>query len=798
MNAPAQNSKTKSILKLDDPAAAQPGIAGGKARNLAHMIQQDLPVPRGFVIRPTAFDGSALSPAATKDILSAVGDLVGGKSTNLAVRSSANVEDAADASYAGEFDTRLNIHGKSGLVEAIEAVYASRQSPRVIAYQAVTEGEKPVAMSVIVQTMVRAECGGVLFTRDPVRPTGKMVGNYTAGSGDAVVSGQVNPEIFSLDRETGQYAGPVDLKSYAQSLFELATRLERLFDAPQDIEWAVADGKVFILQTRPITTLQASTELSPDWNQSMLGDYLWVNTNFGEALPDVMTPLTWSMMQRYFGQITLGIESDQLPMGGNIGGRLYGNMTLFATLFRALGFSEAKLRAMASDAFGEIPDKVKIPVLALTRWQALRAFGPNIFKRIRVVSTQKKMLPEFVAKTPQRVRELRSQISSAGDAAQLADLWDQQLNDRVNLALGMLAAGTSDYKNLSRKLRSRLSDLVGAGDTHALMSGGTPGDDPLSSLGPLLGLTQLQTGAMGKSDYLEAYGHRGVSELELSQPTSGESDSMFAAQLSLASQNEMSPPTLLDERRDLHQAAAERLLAAEPSRGPKYLRQLERLEIAARMREATRSEVVRSLRLIRAYALKAAELLDLDDEVFYHSLDELRAALDARMVDKALLQSRRERHERLASLPAYPSIIRGRFNPFEWASDPDRRIDVFDPHLEPGTAPEGQINGFVGSPGIVEGRVRVLTDLSQAGQFRPGEILVASTTNIGWTPLFPRAAAIITDIGAPLSHAAIVARELGIPAVVGTGDATVRLKTGDQVKVFGGQGRIEFISRSQQ
>jgi pyruvate,water dikinase len=117
--------------------------------------------------------------------------------------------------------------------------------------------------------------------------------------------------------------------------------------------------------------------------------------------------------------------------------------------------------------------------------------------------------------------------------------------------------------------------------------------------------------------------------------------------------------------------------------------------------------------------------------------------------------------------------------------------------IEGDTRPAGvekSLRGFAGSPGVVEGVVRVLESVSEGHLFQQGEILVANTTNVGWTPLFPRAAAIITDVGAPLSHAAIVARELGIPAVVGTGDATMRLKTGDRVRVHGGQGVVELLN----
>jgi rifampicin phosphotransferase len=147
-------------------------------------------------------------------------------------------------------------------------------------------------------------------------------------------------------------------------------------------------------------------------------------------------------------------------------------------------------------------------------------------------------------------------------------------------------------------------------------------------------------------------------------------------------------------------------------------------------------------------------------------------------------------------LPPYPALIRGRFDPFRWAADPRRRSDVFDASGQ--SAPAGDtVAGFPGAVGVVEGRARVIATAEQGDQLQPGEILVTTVTNVGWTPLFPRAAAVVTDIGAPLSHAAIVARELGIPAVVGCGNATMQLHTGDWVRVDGGQGTVEVLRKAE-
>ena len=168
--------------------------------------------------------------------------------------------------------------------------------------------------------------------------------------------------------------------------------------------------------------------------------------------------------------------------------------------------------------------------------------------------------------------------------------------------------------------------------------------------------------------------------------------------------------------------------------------------------------------------------------------------LSGRDVKVKYIPARKENYAKYKELPPFPSVIRGRFNPFEWMKDPNRRMDYYDSTAPINAVDSEMLKGFAGAAGKVEGIVRILNAPEEGEKLQPGEILVATTTNVGWTPLFPKAAAIITDVGAPLSHAAIVARELGIPAVVGCGNATLRLKTGDKVMVDGGQGIVHILS----
>jgi pyruvate,water dikinase len=360
----------------------------------------------------------------------------------------------------------------------------------------------------------------------------------------------------------------------------------------------------------------------------------------------------------------------------------------------------------------------------------------------------------------------------------------------------MLAAGTSDYKNLTRSLRPKLAALAGEADANSLLSG-RPGTSALASLGPLIGIARLIRGEMTRDEYVEAYGHRGPNEFELSEPTPAERGEWTEIDLQEPRDGDRSVDDLLAEKTRGYAAAWKRFVQTWPASARKWDRRLAAIHRAALTREAVRSEVVRLLRLGRTFALRAAELTGIGEDVFFLSFEEIDRLLAGDRGALASVSKRRSATEQLAALPAYPPLIRGRFDPKAWAADPLRPVDYYRDGVVPPAVSETSgrdpIRGFSGSPGIVEGRVRVLHTIDAASSFEPGEILVARTTNVGWTPLFPRAAAIVTDVGAPLSHAAIVARELGIPAVVGTGTATTRLSTGDRVRVDGARGLVTIL-----
>jgi pyruvate,water dikinase len=321
------------------------------------------------------------------------------------------------------------------------------------------------------------------------------------------------------------------------------------------------------------------------------------------------------------------------------------------------------------------------------------------------------------------------------------------------------------------------------------LNGGT---HELASLGLLVGLTQLAQGEIDRATFARRYGHRGPHEFEVSIARPAEHPGWVDQQLAGLRAAPIDVPALLARQQDAQAAAWARFQQRFPRKVRAIRRRIDQAGAAFRDRESARSEVIRCFWVLRGFVQRAGAITGHGDDLFFLHVDEILAVLGGDQQPLAHVAARRAAYQRYAALPTYPAVIRGRFDPFAWAADPQRRGDLFDAHGA-GSATNAAISGFPGAEGIVEGRARVIASPEQGDQLQTGEILVTTITNVGWTPLFPRAAAVVTDVGAPLSHAAIVARELGIPAVVGCGNATMLLHTGDIVRVNGGQGTVELL-----
>ncbi|HSN75617.1 MAG TPA: PEP-utilizing enzyme [Anaerolineae bacterium] len=530
-----------------------------------------------------------------------------------------------------------------------------------------------------------------------------------------------------------------------------------------------------------------------EWNATLDGDYLWSNVNFGEAVTEAMTPLAWSIIR-----FTLGdwVFVPGVATVGNIAGRPYLNISAFATVLSALGRGrDDLLRTMEATLYVKLPEEMEIPLIPLSGGARLASLANGLRVQAKR-SAGVRRVGAYLATGPAWFERNRAQVRAC-DRAGLSALWRDEISPHVKQGVWSVLGIAMHSANYTMQLRRELTDLVGADDASSLIANVGAGAG-LASLGPMIGLAKVAAGEMTRDAYLQAYGHRGPHEFELSVPRPAEDPSWLDRELAGLRAAPVTVYALLAKQRDAFDAAWTRFRSRYPQKADATARRIAESAQRARLRELARSQYVRDRWMIRLFALRTGELTGLGDDVFFLTLDEMLGLLIADETPIAAISARKAAYLRHKMLPSCPSVIRGPFDPFQWAADENRRSDIFDGRATSGSGVSGHsragvITGSPGSAGRVQGTVRCLASPDEMHQLRQGEVLVAVQTDIAWTVVFPRAAAVVTDVGAPLSHAAIVARELGIPAVVGCGDATARLKTGDRVQVDGGAGTVTLI-----
>ncbi len=505
-----------------------------------------------------------------------------------------------------------------------------------------------------------------------------------------------------------------------------------------------------------------------------------------------MTPLTWSVIQ-----FTLSdwIFLPGMPTVGIIAGRPYLNISIFMTLFSGLGRTRQDLLTyMESTLYMRLPDQLPIPTIPVSRRTLLRGLLYSL-RNSWIQRRGVQMLPGYVRSNAAWFQGIRQAIQSQASGAGLSQLWHAQIKSHVKHGRWCVLGSAMHSADYTLALRRQLEALVGPQDANLLIANLSQGESMLESLGPVVGLTRLARGEISRAGYLSEYGHRGPNEFELSAPRPAEDPTWLEQELLNITRSPVDVDSLLSNQKQAFDQAWSRLQALSPQAARRFQPRIAESARRARLRELARSAYARDRWAIRLFALRAGELTALGDRVFFLTLPELLALLTGDQSVEHRIAPRMEAYQQYQALPPPPSVICGRFDPFAWAADPNRPTDIFNAHQDwiVGLPVSHRVLGSPGSAGLVEGIVRVIERPESGYLLQPGEILVAAQTDIAWTLLFPRAAAVITDIGAPLSHAAIVARELGIPAVVGCGNATALLHTGDRVRVDGGRGIVEIL-----
>jgi len=528
-----------------------------------------------------------------------------------------------------------------------------------------------------------------------------------------------------------------------------------------------------------------------EYNDSLTGNYLWSSVNTREAAPDVATPYTWSALRYGFRQMSM--LPGYLPIG-NICGRVYNNASVGATVLQLLGQGKNSFDATSKELYGIDSNDIDdwhVPLIPLGLWDRILVFH-NALRVMTKVRKAVKSIETFLDTNPAWCQTQKRRLTGF-DKNELIHWSEDVFLPYVDDCFWWMIGSAMTQSNVVSKLRSDLHQIVDPDDVIALLSNVSTDDEILASLGIVAGLDKMRRGQMSRGEYVSKYGHRGPHEAELSIPRPAENPNWIDEQLETLEHSTLDVDTLLQEQRVRYEAALIKLGKNAPRKFDSFVKRLQEAARLTREREMARSEGIRTFAVARTFALRAGVLCDLRDDAFFLEHEEIIRLLSGQTNLTTQISVRNSAYHKFLALPQYPTIIMGNFNPYEWAADPNRRIDIYDNTGRIQKRFTNQIKGLPGSAGQAEGRVRIVDSPEDGIQLQLGEILVAVTTNVGWTPIFPRAAAVITDVGAPLSHAAIVARELGIPAVVGCFNATTVLKTGDHVHVDGGAGTVTIL-----
>ncbi len=783
------------IRWLEESEMLALALLGGKGLNLARLLQAGLPVPPGFVItteayhtfingnnltdtKPEQLREQLLTAPLPSEVCTAITEAyIRLGVQKVAVRSSATSEDLAEASFAGQHDSYLNIAGEEALLNAVRGCWASLWSPRAMNYRLQHHwDERDLAIAVVVQAMVPAEWAGVMFTADPVfgRRDQTLI-EAVPGLGEALVSGEAQPERFSIDKANlDDVGGNPNFTPVLKELVKLGQHIEKLFGVPQDIEWAYADGRCFILQARPLTALPEEKPLQ--------------QTN---------PPRHYTRLQR----AAVPTMVDHLPVPPYPFDLSFFFQPLMAKVFgglRAAGFLVPPL----TDILVEVADGV------------VQVIPPTIRPTLKVFT----LLPKFPALLRARpeawlttCRETLVTQADHIDKENLAVLTEQELLERTELLQQRLFklifprfAVFPRGLLVTARLRVLLRLMVGRGASalEAELLAAIPcttteanhelaklaqhirtsrelrelflADSPEELPARLKDLPAGQVLLVEVASYLEHYGRRETVLPSAAFPAWRDDPSIVYGLLKgLVSSEPISHKGKADAGRAKDRAIGilarwgfglGRLLV------PQFERLLENTRNFVAFREDSHFYLFMVFPVVRRLVLELGKrmvergVLKEAEDIFFLKLDELKSSdVTANLWNIALKRKRTRLARRYTTVPA--ELL-----------EPNNKDDV--------------VQGAAVSSGQAVGLVRVVSSEREFWKLQRGDVLVAPYTNPTWTPLFALAGAVVVDAGGVSSHAAIVAREYGIPAVMGTFNGTTKLLDGQRVLVDGNTGRV--------
>jgi len=874
------------IVWLSGKLPASDGhLLGPKAVSLCHLYRLGLRVPTCFFVTTTAFrehldagglrpqiasllEGLDAQPDERQRVLEEMRQLIIGASLagNLheqiaaaydrlraavvAARSSATVEDLPGHSFAGQYETVLGVTSLEGCLDAVKRCWASLWTHRACDYRSRNGiDHRQVEMAVIVQRQIDADAAGVAFTIDPITGSpSRILIESCRGLGEALVSGRVQPDRLVIRKKKLSliyWDSPEGLRSYtvsnptstADPSLELKTarrlarrvrKIEKRMECPQDIEWAVRNGRIWFLQSRPITVIP---EPKP-WEDRQV----WTNSNLGEIAPDVLTPMTWSMMQGMlipliggFARL-VGWDAEKHPPAGLVAGRLYWHANPgMAAIHRVIPLSKLnRLNSMFGGDQGRMDElgqlditEEDLPDVGFSWPKYILSWPRNMYE---IYSNRTTRGDAYMARFKARNDELDRLDIDATATDELARMVGETLRDNLrDIHLLFLLPGALAIGLFQRVCRRWLGDKDmtsayrlqaaqgGIADTEAGLDlwrlAALAHDDPETErillsdanwdgIRPRLGDTEAGPQFLAAWDrFMAEHGHHCRGELEFINARWAETPDYV---LDLV-RNYLRSVELIDPVRKQARLAREGAELAGQCRQKLKSRikrrifnwSLRRTRKVARDRENWKNEAVRQVAGFRRILLTLGQrlhesgMLAHRDDIFFLQIPEVQPVVNgtADFDVTECIQTRRADYDRNCSVTPPPVVV-GRFDP--------------DKHVAPEVDADVEVlHGIAVSPGVVTGRARVILRTDDDQHVEAGEILVAPFTDPAWTPYFLPAAGVVMDMGGVLSHGAIIAREYGIPAVVNVGPASKIIHTGQMLHVDGDRGIVTILDSAQ-
>jgi pyruvate,water dikinase len=816
------------IVRLDEITTAHESSAGAKAFNCARLKQAGFRVPDGLVVLAGATEDERRGLPAHPWF----DELPDG--ALLAVRSSGIGEDGVGQSFAGIHQTFLDVD-RAGIGAAVAECLASAHSAQALEYRkAKGISTDAIRMGVLIQRMVRPVASGVAFTVNPLTGAAdEIVINASWGIGEALVSGQIDPDELVVGKHDGEERwSRIGDKGgdgrtggrclHADQVRELAAilhRIERFYAAPQDVEWCYGDGAFWIVQSRPVTTMPA---------RSATGDETeWTRANIGEVMPDITSPQVLAVFEdllnraerQHLGRL-IASEETVGPMVKSFHGRLYFNLSQMRHICRVSGVpAAAMMRSMGHpDAIDE-RDERPAPAPLGARLALIPDFARIVWRHLRAA----RILREHDARTREVLERLtvpnRRDLADA-EVWAVIERWFAEAPDYMQVVL--LLGNVMFHEGPVQQACARVGfpfervayPLLAAGprsvsaqqafDLTALADSARREPKVLDLLaGDTTHISHVRFALRGTpflaelERFLAKYGHRGRYEYDWSLPRYSEDPTplLLALRAHVAAEPEAAAAAAT---RDEHAAAVWREFEAHLSVwqrltvGPRVRRGLRQIKQYYLWREHVRSDLARVLSALRAWHLVLADRfvergwLDSRDDYFRLEFGEIAAVLDGRLVSDRLRGIAADRAATVERWSSYsmPLLMR--------ASELSRLIRT--PESEAADAdPDGDLLGQPVSAGCIEAEVVVVRDPGDFSRMTRGAILVAPATDPSWTPLFTLASGVIVEVGGVLSHASTIAREYGLPAIANVKRATRRLRTGDRVRLDANRGIVQRI-----